>query len=82
MLVAASSKSLAAIASLLSNSVVSAEEVNPRLYCIKTNRFHFDEGFFSKRIKKTSKCGKNISDILACRLEICTYHTDFDVVRL
>ena len=36
MLVAASSKSLAAIASLLSKSVVSAEEVNPRLYCIKT----------------------------------------------
>ena len=27
----------------LSNSVVSAEEVKPRLYCIKTNRFHCDE---------------------------------------
>ena len=32
----------------------------------KTNRFHFAPGLFSNRSQKTSKCGKNISNTLAC----------------
>ena len=32
----------------------------------KTNRFHVAVCLFSNRTQKTSKCSKNISDILAC----------------
>ena len=32
----------------------------------KTNRFHVAVGLFSNRSQRTSKCGKNISDTLAC----------------
>ena len=32
----------------------------------KTNRFHVAMGLFSNRSQRTSKCGKNISDTLAC----------------
>ena len=32
----------------------------------KTNRFHVAACLFSNRSQKTSKCSKNISDILAC----------------
>ena len=32
----------------------------------KTNRFHVAMGQFSNRSQKMSKCGKNISDALAC----------------
>ena len=32
----------------------------------KTNRFHVAVGVFSNRSQRTSKCGKNISDTLAC----------------
>ena len=34
----------------------------------KTNRFHFVLCLFSYRSQKMSKCGKNISDTLACGL--------------
>ena len=37
------------------------------LHCIKqNNRFHVAMGLFSNRSQKTSECGKNISDTLAC----------------
>ena len=32
----------------------------------KTNRFHVAVGLFSNRSQRTSKCGKNNSDTLAC----------------
>ena len=32
----------------------------------KTNRFHVAVDLFGKRSQRTSKCGKNISDTLAC----------------
>ena len=32
----------------------------------KTNRFHVAVHLFSNRSKRTSKCGKNVSDTLGC----------------
>ena len=36
------------------------------LLLYKTNRFHVAVHLFSNRSKRTSKCGKNISDTLSC----------------
>ena len=47
----------------------------------KTNRFQFDVGLYNKKLKKTSKQGKDVSDTLSCAS--CTtflFLPHFDVI--
>ena len=46
-------------------------------HCIKQNRFQVAVGLFSNRSQKTSKCGKNISDMHSPAVRVpllCFYH--------
>ena len=42
-----------------------ASELTSLVLLYKENPFHFAVGLFSYRLQKKSKCGKNISDLLA-----------------